>query len=152
MFLLSQVYRLYICTAGGIDKTCFCFRFISWSAEFQYPACSGIDTFFVPAGFPAARAFFNSQASFLSLSFLIMEGFFCLPSCWTWGLGTEEKVGAWGLVTEEKLEPWGPVTDEKVIVSFLFSISRVILAQIPDLHWLYNLRMAGKVFTPAILF
>ena len=62
------------------------------SAEFPYPACSGMDTFSVPADFPAARIFFASQASFLSLSFLILEGFFCFPSRGTWGLGTEEKV------------------------------------------------------------
>ena len=113
-----------------------------WSAKFPYSACSGIDTFSVPASFHAATAFFNSKASFLSLSFLILEGFFCFPSR-----------GAWGLGMEEMVEPWGLVTDKKVIVSFPFSVSRVILAQIPaDLHWLYNLRMAGKVFPPAISF
>ena len=73
-----------------------------------------MDTFSVLADFPAARFFFASQASFLSLFFLVLEGFFCFSFRGTWGLGTDGKVEPLGLVTDEKVEPWGLDTEENV--------------------------------------
>ena len=97
MFLLDPVYRLYVLKAVLTKPV---------SVSGLSGCCS--------VGFAAARIFFASQASFIFLSFLILEGFFCFPSHWTWGLDTEEKVEPWGLYTEEKVEPWGLATDEKV--------------------------------------
>ena len=70
-----------VCTEGGIDKTCFCFKFIRLlvthiSGIFITCISKDIDTFFVPAGFLAPKKFFASHASLLSLTFLIFEGFF----------------------------------------------------------------------------
>ena len=155
LFFLSQVYRLYICTAGGINKTCFCFRFIrllvtciSWISI----PCMFRDGYILRSSwFSCSQNFFRQPGLF---SFPVLPNFGRLLSfSFPWNLRSRYggEGGTWGLGTEEKVEPWGLVTDKKVIVSFPFSVSRDILAQIPaHLHWLYNLKISGKVFTPAI--
>ena len=92
----------------------FC-KWIPYSISWISIPCIFRDLYFsTPACFPAARLF--------SLSFLILEGFFCFPSRGTWGLGEEKKV-----------EPWGLVGDEKVI--FSFSILSLQKHASPDICW-----------------